>query len=242
MYATGPLGTIILVDDDSNITELLKYNLGAEGFGIVVVPQAKDVNMEDVAMARLIICDALSQSYTGFDLLDDIKSNPDTTRTPVIICSDSEGEDTVLEAFDLGADDFISKPFSLRELMARVRAILRRHPRRQGMDTPRQTSSDLSIPNLNLRIDTVAQRVIEDGQVVPLTKTEYAILLFLIKNQNSYFSRNDICNEVWKDEASENVRIVDTNISRLRKKLGESGKYIVNRYGLGYAFVDKLTS
>lgn len=241
MYATGPLGTIILVDDDSNITELLKFNLGSEGFGIAVVPQAKDVPLSEVANARMVICDALDQPYTGFDLLDDIKADPTTCRVPVIICSASEGEDTIIEAFDLGADDFITKPFSLRELLARVKAVLRRHPRRTSPEAPRPVHSDLSVPSLNLRIDTITQRVIEDGSVVPLTKPEYAILVFLIKNQNSFFSRNDICLEVWKDEASANVRIVDTNISRLRKKLGESGKYIVNRYGMGYAFVDKLS-
>ncbi len=89
-------------------------------------------------------------------------------------------------------------------------------------------------------IDPDNRKVTINGELVALSKTEYAILLFLINNRNSFFTRVDICNEVWKEDASSNVRIVDTNISRLRKKMGESGKCIINRYGMGYAFVDKL--
>lgn len=184
----------------------------------------------------------MDQDFDGFALLEKIKSDPYTEPIPVIICTGSDAEDALLEAFDAGADDFISKPFSLRELVARIKAVLRRHPLRATVEDRHRQQTMLTVPSLNLQIDTVSQRVIEDGMVLPLTKTEYSILLFLLKNQNSFFSRSEICHEVWKDEAGTNERIVDTNISRLRKKLGDSGKYLINRYGLGYAFVDKLNA
>ncbi|MCC8119830.1 MAG: response regulator transcription factor [Bacteroidales bacterium] len=242
MYSTGPLGMVLLVDDDTNISDLLKFNLSSEGFAVRVVAKAADVDVRALADVRLVICDAMNQDFTGFDLLEKIKSDPYTEPIPVIICTGSDAEDALLEAFDLGADDFITKPFSLRELIARIKAVLRRHPLRAAVDDRHRQQTTLSVPSLNLQIDTVSQRVIEDGMVLPLTKTEYSILLFLLKNQNSFFSRSEICQEVWKEEAGTNERIVDTNISRLRKKLGESGKYLINRYGLGYAFVDKLNA
>ncbi len=228
------------MDDDSNIADLLKFNLGSEGFGVEVVPLAKDVKLDALLDVRIIIADAFDQPYNGIDLLSDLKANKATAPIPVLIYTSSDNEDALLDAFDNGADDFINKPFSLRELIARVKAILRRHPRRAAIDDKSKQQNTLTVPSLKLEIDTVSQRAIEDGIVVPLTKTEYAILTFLIKHQNSFFTRSEICREVWKDEAGSNERIVDTNISRLRKKLGESGKYIINRYGLGYAFVDKL--
>lgn len=240
MSIPGPLGSILIVDDDPNIADLLKFNLGSEGFAVDVVANAKDVDFNSLLDVRLIIADAFDQPYTGIDLLADLKSNKATAPIPVLIYTSSDNEDALLDAFDNGADDFLNKPFSLRELIARVKAILRRHPRRAAIDDKSKQQNSLTVPSLKLEIDTVSQRAIEDGIVVPLTKTEYAILTFLIKNQNSFFTRNEICTEVWKDEAGSNERIVDTNISRLRKKLGESGKYIINRYGLGYAFVDKL--
>lgn len=241
MFDSYPLGNILIVDDDANITELLKRNLSSEGFGVTIVSMAKDVDILSVADKRMVIADAIDQEYSGIDLVHDIKADPACEHVPVIICSANDGEDMVIAALDNGADDFITKPFSLREFLARVKAVLRRHPAVMAVDRSQKPQPHgLSVPSLNLFIDTVGQKVVEDGMVVPLTKTEYAILVFLIKNQNSFFSRNEICVEVWKDEAGSNARIVDTNISRLRKKLGESGKYIINRYGMGYAFVDKL--
>ena len=239
MYTSSPLGTIVIVDDDQNITDLLKFNLSAEGFEIKIFKTAQEVNTNTIANARLMIIDSMNNVYNGINLTFDLKSNPDTADIPIIICSSREGEDLIIRAFDAGADDYVSKPFSLRELIARIKAVLRRHPLKASI-TQQDANTALSVPNLHLHIDTFTKRVVEDGIVVPLTKTEYSILVFLLQNQNTFFSRNEICTEIWKEEENLNARIVDTNISRLRKKLGESGKYIINRYGLGYAFVDKL--
>lgn len=233
------LGKILIVDDDQNIADLLHYNLTSEGFSVKIVPQAKDVDFSEAAMCRLAIIDAMGQPYTGIDLSSDLKSNPSTAHLPIIIYTERDGEDTIIEAFDNGAEDVVMKPFSLRELIARIKAILRRHPM---VAVQKPVNNNITFPELNLVIDRANQKVTVGGTVIPLTKTEYAILIFLINNRNSFFTRIDICNEVWREEASSNIRIVDTNISRLRKKLGESGKYIINRYGMGYAFVDKIAN
>lgn len=242
MLQTSSLGKIILIDDDAVIADLLKVNLSSEGFTLEVYPVAADVTPKQCADARMVIVDAMGQEYNGLDFTRDLKDSFEAPDVPVIVCSAGFGEDDIVDAFDAGADDYITKPFSLRELIARAKAVLRRHP----MKTPKQSAAPavndqiIEVPHLKLRIDTGAQQVVEDGMIVPLTKTEYAILIHLLRNQNSFFNRKEICAEVWRDEPNSNDRIVDTNISRLRKKLGESGRYIINRYGMGYAFVDKL--
>lgn len=232
----------MLIDDDIVIADLLKVNLSSEGFVIEVYPCAEDVDPLQCADARMVIIDAMNQPYTGIDFTHDLKSTTQTADVPVIICTAGLGEDGLVEAFDAGADDFIAKPFSLRELIARAKAVLRRHPMKSTKPSasPVANGQVIEVPRLRLRIDTASQQVVEDGIIVPLTKTEYAILLLLLRHQNTFFNRKQICAEVWADEPNSNDRIVDTNISRLRKKLGDSGKYIINRYGMGYAFVDKL--
>lgn len=240
MSESSHLGKILIVDDDQNIADFLRYNLTSEGFSVMTVSHAKDVDFSEAALCRLAIIDAMDQQYTGIDLSCDLKSNASTANLPIIIYTERDGEDTIINAFDNGAEDVVMKPFSLRELIARIKAILRRHP--MAVAPQPKADVDIQIPELNLSIDRANQKVSVSDTVIPLTKTEYAILIFLINNRNSFFTRIDICNEVWKEEASSNIRIVDTNISRLRKKLGESGKYIINRYGMGYAFVDKIAN
>lgn len=240
MSESSHLGKILIVDDDTNIAEFLSYNLTSEGFSVQIVSNAKDVDFSEAAHCRLAIIDAMNQPYTGIDLSSDLRSNDATAHLPIIIYTERDGEDIIIDAFDNGAEDVVIKPFSLRELIARIKAILRRHP----MVAPSQPKADnnISFPEMKLFIDRANQKVTVSDTVIPLTKTEYAILIFLINNRNSFFTRIDICNEVWKEDASSNIRIVDTNISRLRKKLGNSGKYIINRYGMGYAFVDKIAN
>lgn len=237
MNTPNPEGKILLVDDETNITDLLNYNLTSEGFSVSVVPNAKDVDLDKIYDCRLVIVDAMAQEPSGITLSEIIKKNPDTSGIPIIVCTSHDSEDVIIDAFDNGAEDFVSKPFSLRELIARIHAILRRHPQKAAAPPAHK---EISLPHLGIVIDPDNRKVTIDGELVALSKTEYAILLFLINNRNSFFTRVDICNEVWKEDASSNVRIVDTNISRLRKKMGESGKCIINRYGMGYAFVDKL--
>lgn len=255
MNNTSPLGEILIVDSDTNIAELLKINFCSEGFDVSIHPIASEFSMEDCENARMIIVDAMEQQdYTGIDLIADLKSNSSTAEIPIIMCASRGGADLMLEAFDVGADDFLMKPFSLRELVARAKAVLRRHPVNLANPQLRgnsasstttsskatQNSSVITISSIELTIDTNSHRVVESDVLVPLTKTEYSILVFLIRHRNTFFTRDQICEEIWSEEAGLNSRIVDTNISRLRKKLGETGRHIINRYGQGYSFLDKI--
>ena len=146
--------------------------------------------------------------------------------------SKKSSEDDVVEGLDAGADDYISKPFSSRELIARVRSVVRR----RRMMSLRRAANAVRVDGLVL--DLSAGRVTIDGEPVMLTRTEYLILAMFMRNRNSFFDRSEIRHEAWEDENGVSDRAVDTNISRLRKKLGDYGRNIVNRQGFGYGFVD----
>lgn len=227
MDSTPKLGNILIVDDDDNITDLLRINLKSEGYGVNVETVAENVDGHTLGSTSLVIVDAMQQPYSGMDLIFDLKEDPVAEHVGIILYSTYKSERMVIDALDAGADDYIVKPFSLRELIARVRSIIRRHR------PVAQTSTQLTFGPLTL--DQMSQTVKIDGKPLQLTKTEYAILLLLIKNVDSYVSRVEIHRRVWSDEnAGINERIVDTNISRLRKKLGELGENIVSRTGHGY--------
>ena len=227
MLSTPTLGHILIVDDDANITELLRINLKSEGYSVDVVDCAEKVDRGAQDETRLVIVDAMQQPYSGMDLIYDFKDDPRTEHIGIILYSSFKSERIVIDALDAGADDYIVKPFSLREMVARVKSVLRRHnARARGGNT---------ISFQDLTVDLTTQAVKLGGQPLTLSKTEYAILTLLLKNVDNYVSRIEIHRTVWNDDsAGANERIVDTNISRLRKKLGELGNRIVNRSGHGY--------
>lgn len=226
MVSTPSLGHILIVDDDSNITDLLQVNLRSKGYSVEVAPIAEKVVRSAQDSTNLVIVDAMNQPYSGMDLIYDFKDDPATEHIAIILYSPIKSERMVIDALDAGADDYIVKPFSLRELIARVKSVLRRHGdiRRASLLT-----------FLNLTLDATSQTVKIDGQPLALTRTEYAILHLLIKNVDSYVSRIELHHKVWPETtAGANERIVDTNISRLRKKLGNLGNNLINRSGHGY--------
>jgi two-component system phosphate regulon response regulator PhoB len=228
MPSTPSLGHILIVDDDENIAELLQINLRSEGYTVDSAPMAEKVDFDSLDNTQLIIVDAMHQPYSGMDLIFDLKDNPSTEHIGVILYSSFKSERMVIDALDAGADDYIVKPFSLRELVARVKSVMRRH--KASSAAPGRT-----INFDNMEVDLATQTVRLEGTPVSLSKTEFAILSILLKNVNSYVSRIEIHKKVWNDEsAGANERIVDTNISRLRKKLGYIGERIVNRSGHGY--------
>ncbi len=226
MSYSSSLGKILVVDDDENVAELLHVNLGSEGYTVDIIPVAENVRPEELDGTNLVIVDAMNQAYTGMDLIFDLKDNPSTSGIGIILYSPSRSERIVIDALDAGADDYITKPFSLRELVARVKSVMRRHSARRA----RPAGTVLTFMNMSL--DTATAVVKIGDEPVSLSKTEYAILVILMKNINTYVSRVEIHKAVWND--GDNERIVDTNISRLRKKLGDLGEYLVNRSGLGY--------
>lgn len=228
------LGSILLVDDEDHITDLLKYNLENESYQVDVERDALAASRSDLSGYRLIIADAMSQPFNGRNLLKILKSSPYTSHIPVIVVTYSDSEDDIIAAFDAGADDYILKPFSLRELIARVKSVLRRNPMVARPDAMR--------PVINvgdLEIDLQTRLVTNSGLNVALTKTEFAILALLAKNKNQYFNRRQIYDFVWTGgDFHDNDRIVDTNISRLRKKLGSAAGVITNKSGMGYTIAE----
>lgn len=226
MSDTPSLGNILLVDDDTNITNLLQINLRSEGYSVSVQPRAENVDRSNLDSTVLIIVDSMKQEYSGMDLIYDLKDDPATEDIAVILYAPIKSERMVIDALDAGADDYIVKPFSLRELLARVKSVLRRH---------RTTRQPRALELGSLSVDPVSQTVKIDGTPLSLSKTEYAILTLLLKNVDTFVSRVEIHRKIWSDiDAGANERIVDTNISRLRKKLGAIGANIVNRSGHGY--------
>ncbi len=227
MPFTPAISHILIVDDDTNICELLQVNLRSEGYSVSVVSKASEVDFSSLLGTRLVIVDAMQQEYSGMDLIYDLKDNPATEHIGVILFSSIKSERMVIDALDAGADDYVVKPFSLRELIARIKSVLRRY------SAPAQGASLVKLDNME--VDFSSQTVRIGGTPVALSKTEFAILALLLKNINNYVSRVEIHRSVWPEEnAGINERIVDTNISRLRKKLGEIGSRIANRSGHGY--------
>lgn len=227
------LGAILVIDDEEHISSLLKHNLENESYRVVIDPIAKNALLTDLTGYRLMLVDAMNQTFNGRDFLLSIKSNPLTAHIPVIILSHSDSEDDIIAAFGDGADDYILKPFSLRELIARVKSVLRRNP---IVTSPDNHNAVIKIGTLEIDLST---RIVSCNKAsLALTKTEFAILALLAKKRNTYFNRRQIYHEVWAEgERNDNDRIVDTNISRLRKKLGENSSLIVNKSGQGYAML-----
>lgn len=228
---------ILIVDEDLMSCELLQYKFASEGFHADIAHDGPSVLGMNPESYSLLLIDLMSNpTMNGFQLASRLKRNPDTYNTPFIFISRTASEDDIVNGLDAGADDYIPKPFSARELVARVKSVLRR----RKMMARRRMSSVTTYQSLSIDIGSGIARI--DGAQLKLSRTEFLILALLLRNRSRFFSRADILNEAWDDtdaSAGEvNERTVDTNISRLRKKLGEYGSHIINRQGHGYAFVD----
>ncbi len=224
---------ILLVDDDKNITSLLEANLRSEGYRVVSVSQAEEALTLPLESFNLVITEIkLPGEIDGFELLDRMKDDRMTRHIPVVFCTVLDRENDIIAGLNSGADDYVVKPFSLREFMARVRSVLRRHRN----FAPVATSSTIEYRTLILNVDS--RGLIIDGDTISLSPTEFTILTHLLRSRNKLFTREEIFATAWPGEDMNNPRLVDVNISRLRKKLGVYGQNIVNRSGLGYGFMD----
>ena len=222
---------ILVVDDEEDLCEILQFNLETEGFEVDTAHSAEEALELDLTRYSLILLDVMMGEISGFKMARMLKNDEKTAHLPIIFLTAKDTEDDMLTGFNLGADDYISKPFSIRQVIARVKAVLRRTATGDKEEGEKET---LSYRTLSL--DTKRIKATIDGQEIPLTKKEFEILKLLLENRNYVLSREDILSRVWSDEVYVLDRTIDVNITRLRKKIGIYGKNIVTRLGFGYCF------
>lgn len=220
---------ILVVDDEEDLCEILKFNLEMEGYTVDTAYSAEEALKLDITQYNLLLLDVMMGEISGFKMARMLKANKDTAEIPIIFITAKDTENDTITGFNLGADDYISKPFSLREVIMRVKAVLRRTA---GV----QIKEEEQLQYKGLVINIPQKKVTIDGEGTSLTKKEFEILLLLLQNQGRVFSREDILAKVWNDEVYVLDRTIDVNITRLRKKIGSYGKYIVTRLGYGYCF------
>ena len=214
---------------EDDLCEILKFNLEMEGYKVDTANSAEEALKLDLTQYDLLLLDVMMGEISGFKMARMLKADKDTAGIPIIFITAKDTENDTITGFNLGADDYISKPFSLREVVMRVKAVLRRTANLQ-----RGESEELKYKGLTVNVPQ--KRVTIDGEEIPLTKKEFEILLLLLQNAGRVFSREDILSKVWNDEVYVLDRTIDVNITRLRKKIGEYGKNIVTRLGYGYCF------
>jgi len=222
------LYNILVVDDEEDICEIIKFNLEAEGYRVETSLSAEEALKKSLKKYHLFILDIMMQGMSGFRLADEIRKKQKLD-TPIVFLTAKNTENDKLTGFSVGADDYITKPFSVRELVARIKVILRRPGSKQSVDL-----SNIKISGIEL--DQVKKRLFIDGLKISLTPHEYQIMLLLLKNPGKVFTREEILNYAWKENSYVLERTVDVHMTRLRKKLGEYGKYILSRSGHGYCF------
>lgn len=221
---------ILVVDDEEDLCEILKFNLENEGYEVDTANSAEDALKMDISSYNLILLDVMMGEISGFKMANMLKKDKKTANVPIIFITAKDTENDTVTGFNLGADDYISKPFSLREVIARVKAVLRRTIAPEMEKAPEQ------LVYQSLVIDITKKKVSIDGIEVALTKKEFEILFLLVQNKGRVFSREDILARIWSDEVYVLDRTIDVNITRLRKKIGDYGKRIVTRLGYGYCF------
>ncbi len=230
---------ILVIDDEESICEILKYNLQKEGYEVETASSAEEALGMDLTSFSLMIVDIMMERLSGFDFAKRIQNNSATENIPIIFCSALTGEDDTVMGLNIGADDYITKPFAIPEVIARVRAVLRRthHQPQHSVFNTTRVNYDPDVTYRGLRIDRNEKMCYINNQNLDLTPTEYSLVYFFLTHRNRIYSRQEIIRQVWGVEVSE--RTVDTNMARLRKKLGEYGNNIHTRAGFGYGFKEE---
>ncbi len=221
---------ILVVDDEEDLCEILKFNLENEGYQADTANSAEEALKLDLTQYDLLLLDVMMNEISGFKMANMLKKDKATEHIPIIFITAKDTENDMLTGFNLGADDYISKPFSLREVMVRVKAVLRRTAGSKAK------KADDSVQYKGLVLNLTTKKVFIDDNEVALTKKEFEILRLLLQERGRVFSREDILSKVWHEEVYVLDRTIDVNITRLRKKIGEYGKRIVTRLGYGYCF------
>jgi len=217
---------ILIVDDEEDLCEILQFNLNNQGFLTVTAHSAEEALRTDIGSFDLLLLDVMMGEMSGFDLAKRLREN--NISVPIIFLTAKTAEKDILDGFNLGADDYISKPFSINELTARVKAVISRAAPKK------EKKGNIKIKDIEL--DTTHKRLTVEGIRNELTKKEFEIIKLLLENQGSVYSRENLLSMIWGDDVIVTERTVDVNITRLRSKLGKYGKCLKNKTGYGYYF------
>lgn len=225
---------ILVVDDEETLCDALGFNLEAEGYEVTTAYSAEEALTHNLSAFDLVMLDIMMGEISGTQLARIMKSNPATAAIPIIFCTAKDSEEDMIKGLDLGADDYITKPYSLRTVLARVRTVLRRasahrDPMPDNGDTVSYKGLILSVRNRTCMVD---------GLETKMPRKEFEILLKLVANTGQVFSRSELLKEIWPDEVVVLDRVVDVNITRIRQKIGKYGKNIITRSGYGYGFIE----
>lgn len=226
---------ILIVDDEETLCEVLKLNLENEGYDVDVAFTAEQALTYDLKKYSLILLDIMMGEISGIKMAKILKENVTTAEIPIIFCTARDTEDDMIMGLNIGADDYIMKPYTIRNVIARVKTVLRRTSTHKNIiitDKPNILKVEGLQLDLGFKICTI------EGKEVKLAKKEFELLAYLISNRGKICSREQILNSVWSDEVVVLDRTIDVNITRLRSKIGEYGSYIITRSGFGYGFRD----
>ena len=226
---------ILIVDDEETLCEVLKLNLENEGYDVDVAFTAEQALTYDLKKYSLILLDIMMGEISGIKMAKILKENVATAEIPIIFCTARDTEDDMIMGLNIGADDYIMKPYTIRNVIARVKTVLRRTSTHKNIiitDKPNILKVEGLQLDLGFKICTI------EGREVKLAKKEFELLAYLISNRGKICSREQILNSVWSDEVVVLDRTIDVNITRLRSKIGEYGSYIITRSGFGYGFRD----
>ena len=226
------MDNILVVDDEQDLCEILRFNLESEAYAVDTANSAEEALEILGPQHSLILLDVMMDQMSGYQMLNIVRRQRNND-IPIIFLTAKSTENDQLTGFNLGADDYITKPFSIKTVLARVKAVLKRYHTDEKSDAP---TAATAISADDLSVDLVSKRVFANGEEIQLTRKEFLILAMLIQNSSKYFSREEILSRVWDDDTLVTDRSVDVHIARLRKKLGTAGNHIANRIGFGYFF------
>ena len=238
---------ILVVDDEEDLCEILQYNLEQAGYLVDVAYSAEEALKEDLTKYRLFLLDVMMGEISGFKLGAMIKSNEQTKNTPIIYLTAKDTETDKLRGFDIGADDYISKPFSINEVIARVKAVIKRTTYAVTPNTAAAEETEVEkteedettiayeslVLNMSNKIATI------DSKEINLTKKEFELLALFLRKKDTVFTREQLIEAVWNGDSEMSDRTIDVNITRLRKKIEPYNKHLVTRQGYGYYFSSK---
>ncbi len=224
---------ILVVDDEETLCDTLGFNLETEGYEVDTAYSSEQALTLPLARYDLILLDIMMGDISGTQLGRILKSNPETAHVPIIFCTAKDTEEDMVKGLDLGADDYITKPYSLRTVLARVRTVLRR-----AASAPAAGRHPDSVSYKGLSLLTDKKCCTVDGTEVRMPRKEFEILRKLLSHRGQIFSRGELLREIWPDEVVVVDRVVDVNITRIRRKIGRYGSHITTRSGYGYGFLE----